>query len=450
MTLTGLSGAGIYIGVTLGVAAVVDVVFGLNRGIWRFTAMADFLRLLLASCAIVAVTIVLVFWINRLDGVSRSLPILQGFFVLGALAGARLIARLYHTYGQRRGRREDPASHDETSTILVVGLNTLTDFYLRSVEDMAGPNVSVAGLLGVRNQQGGRFIRQYPVLGAAEDIRRILLDLDVHGVTVDRIVVTETMARLSPQAVSELLAVENSSDIRLDFMARQLGFEKTGDSAQEAKSCPAAEPEPPVPSRGIYRAVKRSMDFAAALLLLAILSPLIALVTVVVAVNIGTPVLFWQRRPGLRGRNFKLYKFRTMGSGHAPDGRKLSDAERTSAVGSFLRNTRLDELPQLFNILVGEMSLVGPRPLLPVDQPKMFAARASVRPGLTGWAQINGGRLVSPEDKGAMDVYYVHNISFLLDLKILCRTVPMILFREKSDASAVRQAWDEMKAKAQT
>ena len=194
-----------------------------------------------------------------------------------------------------------------------------------------------------------------------------------------------------------------------------------------------------------HRRVKRAIDVAVSAVMVIVLAPLFLLVGLLVAADVGLPVVFWQQRPGLHGRPFRLYKFRTMGDAHDADGQRKSDGERVSAVGNFLRRTRLDELPQLFNILKGDMAFVGPRPLLPVDQPIDFAARLVVRPGLTGWAQIKGGRQISPSDKAALDLWYVRNMSLALDLEIILDTVPMLIFGERVANSAVGQAWRDLK-----
>jgi lipopolysaccharide/colanic/teichoic acid biosynthesis glycosyltransferase len=174
-----------------------------------------------------------------------------------------------------------------------------------------------------------------------------------------------------------------------------------------------------------------------------LLAPLFVLATLLALIDVGRPLLFWQQRPGLGGRPFRIYKFRTMGGAHDEDGRRLSDEERVSIIGRTLRRTRLDELPQLFQILLGQMSFVGPRPLLPVDQPLGSEARLLVRPGLTGWAQVKGGRQISALDKAALDVWYVRNASLKLDLEILVRTALTLVFGERPHESAIRQAWDD-------
>lgn len=179
--------------------------------------------------------------------------------------------------------------------------------------------------------------------------------------------------------------------------------------------------------------MKRFFDIviaALALLLLAI--PLLALIWQVRR-KLGSPVFFRQTRPGRHGRPFQMVKFRTMTDAKGPDGRLLPDAERLTPFGRFLRSTSLDELPELFNVLKGDMSLVGPRPLLmeylPLYTPEQ-ARRHEVRPGVTGWAQVNGRNALGWEEKFKLDLWYVDNRSLWLDIKILWLTVCKVLVRE--------------------
>lgn len=184
---------------------------------------------------------------------------------------------------------------------------------------------------------------------------------------------------------------------------------------------------------------------ASASLLIA-LAPLAALAAALVLYDVGAPILFWQQRIGRNGRKFLLYKFRTY---HAPfdrNGNKIADEDRLSHLGRAIRAGRLDEIPQLLNVLVGDMSLIGPRPLLPVDQPSDPRLRLSVRPGITGWAQLNGGTYVTPSEKDALDIWYITHASLALDIKIAIQT---LLFSatggEKMNRSAVEGAlrWRE-------
>ena len=179
--------------------------------------------------------------------------------------------------------------------------------------------------------------------------------------------------------------------------------------------------------------LKRTFDFLAVLAGLIILSPVLLFLWVVVYVKHGSPVLFKQQRPGLHGRPFLFYKFRTMTNGKDDEGNLLPDAERLTAFGSMLRRTSLDELPSLLNVLKGDMSLVGPRPLLmqylPLYNDEQMR-RHEVRPGITGWAQINGRNALSWPRKFELDVWYVDNRSFWLDIKILFLTVYKVIKRE--------------------
>ena len=179
--------------------------------------------------------------------------------------------------------------------------------------------------------------------------------------------------------------------------------------------------------------MKRLFDFVVAFCALLTLLPVIIVVSVLIRYKLGSPILFTQNRPGLNGKIFKMMKFRSMLDGKDKQGNLLPDDERMTKFGSFLRSTSLDELPCLFNVLKGDMSLVGPRPLLvqylPIynDQQKR---RHNVRPGITGWAQVNGRNAISWEDKFKLDVWYVDNQSFLLDIKILVLTVKKVFVRE--------------------
>jgi lipopolysaccharide/colanic/teichoic acid biosynthesis glycosyltransferase len=173
--------------------------------------------------------------------------------------------------------------------------------------------------------------------------------------------------------------------------------------------------------------------------------PLFVLVALFVFLEIGQPILFSQQRRGLGGYPITVLKFRTMGAALDEAGARKADDERTSRTGQFLRRSRLDELPQLFNILMGHMSIIGPRPLVLSDMEPQHSARLLVRPGLTGWAQVMGGRQVSMNDKAALDLWYIRNASMMLDLKITAHTLRMIVFGERVQADAITEAWRSLK-----
>lgn len=179
--------------------------------------------------------------------------------------------------------------------------------------------------------------------------------------------------------------------------------------------------------------MKRVLDLALLLFWGLFILPVMALLAILVHRNLGAPVLFRQTRPGLHGKPFTMYKFLTMTDARGEAGELLPDEQRLTSFGAFLRSTSLDELPELYNVLKGEMSLVGPRPLLmeylPLYTPEQ-ARRHEVRPGITGWAQVNGRNAISWEEKFKLDVWYVDNRSLWLDIKILWMTFSKVFRRE--------------------
>ena len=186
------------------------------------------------------------------------------------------------------------------------------------------------------------------------------------------------------------------------------------------------------------RFVKRGFDLLLALMLFVLLLPIYLMVYIHLSLKYSDPPIFTQRRPGLDGRIFKIKKFRTMNTEKDSDQNLLSDAERITPTGQFLRKYSLDEIPQLINVIAGDMSLVGPRPLL-VEYLPLYSdfhrKRHEVKPGITGWAQINGRNAIEWETRLDLDVWYVEHVSFLLDLKIIMRTVLKIFDNEDVSSS---------------
>lgn len=184
--------------------------------------------------------------------------------------------------------------------------------------------------------------------------------------------------------------------------------------------------------------IKRLFDITAATTALVALSPLYAITAYKVKKNLGSPVLFKQTRPGLNGGPFEMIKFRTMLNAYDKNGNPLPNEQRHTKFGNLLRSTSLDELPELWNVIKGDMSLVGPRPLLMAYLPlysEEQARRHNVRPGVTGWAQVNGRNAISWEEKFKLDTWYVDNQSLLLDLKIILMTLKKVVVKEGVNAS---------------
>lgn len=442
-----------HLALTLAVAGPALVFFELDRSVWRFSGLADYVRAVIASLLIVAGATVLSFVLSRLEGVARSLPALQVLLIAAGLVGVRVLTRVIHA--RRRASDHQPvALPTADDTVLIVGWSALVDLFVRSASEFGSDRLHIAGILSPRPNHVGRLVHAVRVLGTPEETDKVIANLDVHGICVGRIVIATSMDRLSDEARRVLREIESTTDIRLEFIAERLGISASGtrpavrrlpSDAREARAF-AMQQEASFEQllhRPYWRA-KRFVDAAVALMLIALLAPVILLAALIVACDVGLPVLFMQQRPGRRGSRFTLYKFRTMGPSHDAAGLRIPDDARVSRVGKFMRRTRLDELPQLFNILSGDMSFVGPRPLVTREQSPEIVARLLVRPGLTGWAQVYGGRTVSVADKVALDLWYVRHASFVLDLKIMAATLPLVLFGERVNGEVVRLAWQDL------
>lgn len=446
-------------------AVCVIPIFGIERSIWRFNSVNDYLLAAIVSAVVVAAATLITLLISRFDGIGRSIPVIH--FVLAAFM--MVVARIAYRDFCCRRRIDRNAGGDgnlielqrrRDVLVIVVGINRLAEAYIESVAEFASSRLRIVGVIGTEERHVGRLVATRPVLGVAEDIETVIKNLEPHGAIINRIVVAAETDTLSEAAIASLSNLEESGRCELQFLARELRIVEpntiSGEFPRGERSAGLAERDaslrfmfPNETMNDIARRSnalsKRCVDAIGAFFLLVLLSPLMVATTVALGLFIGSPVIFWQQRPGRRGIPFRLYKFRTMRPPYDESGRLLSDEERVSAVGNFLRRFRLDELPQLFNILIGDMSFVGPRPLLPRDQAPRDCARLLVRPGLTGWAQVVGGRDVSADDKAALDVWYVKNASLLLDLRIAIRTIPVILFGESIHRSTIAEVWHELR-----
>jgi lipopolysaccharide/colanic/teichoic acid biosynthesis glycosyltransferase len=437
-----------YAVIVVAVSIIVFAIAGPYKVLWRCTALPDVLRVVGAVTAALLLALFASFTASRLEGVARSVPVIQWLLLVGATMGARIGARVWHEHAQRHRFVMTDAA---VQRVLIVGVNHLTELYLRTLAAYGASTIEVLGLLSDQPELCGRAMWRQQILGTPEELLGVIAQLEVHGVTVGRIAVMQPFGRLSRGAAKALLAVEQGSDVKVDWIVERLGLTEAHSCKEEPApnalhpapqrlDQPAAGQMPPL-SLGKYGYLKRGFDILAALLFSAILAPLFLAVALLVGLDVGFPLIFWQQRPGRFGRPFKLFKFCTMRPGHDGEGNRVPDELRLSKLGRLLRRTRFDELPQLYNILIGEMSFVGPRPLLPVDQPNEVGPRLLVRPGLTGLAQVHGGRNISAEDKNALDISYIRSASLWLDIKILLRTFMVLIRGERVDHDKMHNAW---------
>jgi lipopolysaccharide/colanic/teichoic acid biosynthesis glycosyltransferase len=441
-----------YLGAFLASAIAVFLIGGLDRTPWRYSSVTDHLQIIVLTTLVTLSALVITFAINRLDGVSRSLPVIQGALTVTILIGARSLVRLLYSRKMRAQIDNDPSQEQSLETVLVIGVNPVCELFLLSVREFAYHQLKVAGVIAETQKMRGRAIQQKPVLGGIEDLKDVLQTLEVHGTAISKLIVAIPRDRMGAHDLERLLEIERSSDIVVEFISERLGFTEASrqpmavqrnnnrDSQNDLPLFASTSTVNPIRANKGFVRFKRIADLVGAVLLLLIGSPVLVLVSFVVALDVGFPVIFWQQRPGLYGRPFKLYKFRTMRAAHDHRSQRIPDDQRSSLVGRALRRMRIDELPQVYNVLIGDMSFVGPRPLLPRDQSRDYAARLSVRPGITGWAQVNGGRIISPTDKCILDVWYAENGSVVLDIKIILLTIKMILFGDRLNREAIDQA----------
>ncbi len=291
-----------------------------------------------------------------------------------------------------------------------------------------------------------RSLNGYPIVGAPAELEKVIADYATHGVRIDKVVLAAQPTELAAPAWQEVRRVCDALAIDLEVLPERLMPERFKAGADAPVGAPAAaaptivEIELPDSLHRPFWKIKRALDLAVTITMAVVLSPLILTVCLLVVMDVGIPVVFWQQRLGRNGAPLHLYKFRTLHTLFDRRTKEKREAQEPSSFGRFLRATRLDELPQLWNVLSGDMSIIGPRPLLPIDQPQDTTLRLAVRPGLTGWAQVCGGRLISVEEKNALDEWYIRHASFKLDAIIVLRTIGMLLAGEQRDESAIATA----------
>lgn len=375
-------------------------------------------------CALLTSTItsILAFLITRLDGIPRSVPVIH-FLLFGSLL---------LTCGLIRGRllQQSECNQNLPSTdvekIIVLGANRVASFYIAMIDTFSIGNQKVMAILDASPSLRNRMLYGHQIIGAPEDLSIIINEYKIHGIEICRIVVAAERSELS-QAAWDCL--HSDASIEVEFLTERFGLVRHLAEVGSAHALRAAagNAAADITQRRKYWKLKGVIDVAVATLLLVILTPVIAAVGFAVRLGIGAPVIFWQRRVGRNGTAIFVFKFRTLLTPFDGHGCLRDESERLSGLGAFLRRMRLDEIPQLYNVMRGEMSIIGPRPLLPIDQPPSLGIRLAVLPGITGWAQVHGGNLITPEEKNSLDEYYIRNASLWLDFKILVKTAKVLV-----------------------
>ena len=404
--------AGLYLLVSLTSSLIAFAAFGVHDGMSRYFSVRDAIAIAKAVLLGELMTCVVLFTFTRLEGIPRSTPVIHalilGVSLLFAKAGAVLAHRDW-------GLTERQGLNDQH--VIIVGLNDLSSFYMNFLDLFGFGEIQAIALLDRDPRSMGRSINGVRVIGPPAHLQSIIEEFAVHGVHINRVVVGGETDVLSDEELRHIESVCARKKIELVFVPRLFdpnAKQLVRPQAQLPEDVAFTQPHE-MPK---YFRCKRYIDCFGALVMMVALSPLWILVVVLAFLDVGLPIFFWQQRVGLSGRNFLLYKIRTLRPPIDWRGHASQHEERSSWIGRLLRETRLDEFPQLLNVLVGDMSLIGPRPLLPHDQPPSPTVRLAVRPGITGWAQVNGAARLSPQEKDGLDQLYVCNASLLFDLQI--------------------------------
>jgi lipopolysaccharide/colanic/teichoic acid biosynthesis glycosyltransferase len=407
--------------------------FRLQDGITRYFSVQEALDIAEAVLFAELMTFVAFFTLTRFDGIPRSIPLTHGLLLAAGLIGARMVVRVV-----LGGEDEAVDYHRRHERVILIGGNRFASSFIQLLKAYAPEGQPVIAVLDADAAMVGRAIAGVQVLGAPHELEAIVSEFAIHGVATNRVVIAGEADFLSPAVLNEVERICKKKQIGLSFLPHMIGITEWGASDAAASSQPVRA-KPPFALPAFFR-LKRCIDLIGSLVLVVLLSPILTIAGLLVLVDVGRPVFFWQERLGWKGRTFLIYKFRTLRAPFDAAGSPTPAGRRPSAIGRFLRATRIDELPQLLNVLLGDMSLIGPRPLLPEDQPANASVRLLVRPGISGWAQVNGAKLVSKEEKEKLDEFYIRNASLWLDLRIMVKTLASMLKTRVSPEETVADA----------
>ncbi|NJO33034.1 MAG: hypothetical protein HC869_07655 [Rhodospirillales bacterium] len=414
-------------------AHVAFQVFGTYRSVWRYIANRDLVDVIAGASAAVGGFAAIMFLLNRLGDFPQATLIVQWLILVVGLCGTRLAYALVKAGLRRKAMTTRPVPWE---AVLLIGGGDGAALLAHVLEMAPDHGWRPVGILD-EHMTIGRRIDHVPVLGRIGELPRIQAQLALQGMRPQRLVITATPDGIDPTTLETLHAEARLAHLDIMSLADLLRLRSSaqGTMAPDGQRDRITESD--------YIRIRHRVDVLGALVVLILLSPLLAMLAMALRLSVGPMILFRQVRVGRDQRPFMLYKFRTMRDAFDANGQPLPDADRTPWLGRLLRRTRLDELPQLWNVLIGDMALIGPRPLLERDLaalPDRSAERATLRPGITGWAQVHGGQLLGPEAKLTLDLWYVRHASPGLDLKIVLRTVRMIALGERIDRRAIEHA----------
>lgn len=438
--------AGSYCAVSLVFTVVAFQAIGISDPIPRYVSTGDVVQIAKAVVSGQLMTTVALFTINRLNGIPRSTPAIQALLLGSALVAYRILINLT----ERPRPAPDLSQRTVSENVIFIGLNDWSVLVLRFLKAQVPKRWRVIAVLDEEARWIGRSVEGARVLGPPAQLEAVIEEFATHGVSTDRVMVSGGAGALSEKALAEIRNTCERRDLNLVYIPHLFAFiphlfvlggaDSKSRSADINSDCFPSNRSLVDVSPTPYFRFKRIFDCVTATILLLWVLPLLGIASAMVVLDVGSPVLFWQQRMGRDGRELQIYKLRTLRAPFDRRGLRIPDDRRVSWIGRWLRRLRIDELPQLVNVLVGDMSLIGPRPLLLQDQPRNSAVRLMVRPGITGWAQVNGGARLSPTEKEALDIWYICNASPALDLRILGMTFLSLVRGDRRSEKALAQA----------
>jgi lipopolysaccharide/colanic/teichoic acid biosynthesis glycosyltransferase len=380
----------------LALAGASFLAFGLHRRIWSYTSVGELAAIVKASTWAVVLFLAVAWTAGRTTAVPPALWVVQWLILVVLLCGTRLAYRFAKTRVRRARAGAARASTTRDVPVLLYGCGPMAALFVGAVQSAPGSRLRVVGIIEDAGTPRGRYVHNVPVLGEPRDLDRIVADLAVQGIHPQRLVITRPADRLPPELRTFAEHCGARHGMELHVLPEMLGVPADAAASEAARGASA-------PERAYLRA-RRPVELGVSALALLLLMPLMGLIALVVLLDQGRPILLRQVHPGRSMRPFTLYKFRTLRGPCYADGALLQERARTSPVGRVLRRSRLDELPQLVNVLRGEMSFIGPRPLAPRDLSERITERIALPPGITGWAEVNGGDRLSIEERIALEM----------------------------------------------
>jgi len=423
--------------ISSGFAIAVLLLFQTHKNLWAYLSFKDLGLVFVAVTTSIILMNACFYFILHYGVIPRSVLPLHWALAIVAMTGARLLVR-------QLSRPVVSGDSMAQKHVIVVGVGHTAELYMQFARKVMPNKVVIEGVVDENEALVKRYFHGCMILGTFDALPKILEQYRLHGVRIDQFIIAKPWQTLSQHSQEYLETLKRQYSIEIVHFDRQIGMEERCPE-QERIQDSMEQSAPYIAIEGFYPKLKRAYDIGAALILLVACMPLMLLTALLVAVDIGMPVIFWQRRPGRYGKPFKLYKFRTMRPVRhrwyeSRAMHKSRDHMRCSGVGRWIRRMRLDELPQLWNILRGDMSFIGPRPLLEDDQPEGGQARLSIRPGVSGWAQVHGGDALTADQKLIMDLWYIQHMSVFLDVRILIKTVLVVIHGDKPKLEIIEKS----------